>query len=499
MGRAPFFFHLSLAALFSFSFPSARAQDSRLEPCMNALKAGNLGEALALLGKGPRPKGVQALEAARRLVELSTGGGRARGEARKGLEAAVKILQGAIPSTLKHEKAALAFKAAFELGSLILSGRPDPHSPGQVAALTALQEAHRHALALPGMEGKEALKKVDLLLLPLCRKMGHTMEVARFSRELLGLSLSARERRNTRDALGEALLALNRPKEAFTYLKDKVREHPSDPELIYPVAKGLYRSSPRTTLELLLPVLGKDPDRREEKTWRACLDLFYRTFRVLPKKKPPLYDLIRQHRILLPLPRIWGHASWRPGFRAYRKEGTHPGKVYEGKIKIQAMIPFSKGWYPTHTPPPELSRWRNAALVLRKGKKGPVIVLYWFGPDLFYWYGTTPRRSGVTGKGARGDSKGGIASLVSKLCYGPGARKRGLRFKPVTPLPYSLGIPSGVTKKAWIRGRTIFQENFFSVGQVTAEVLLRVERKDAKLLGPELRWCMKNLRMVRRR
>ncbi len=498
MGRGPNFFPLSLAALFFFSFPAVRSQDGRLAPLMSALKAGDLGEALALLEKGPRPKGVQALEAARRLVDLSTGKVRARGEARKGLEGAVKILQGAIPSTLKHEKAALAFKAAFELGKLILSGRPVPHSPDQVAALTALQEAHRHALALPGMEGREALKKVDLLLLPLCRKMGHTMEVARYARELLGLSLSTRERRGVRDALGEALLALNRPKEAYTYLKDKIREHPTDPELIFPVAKGLFRSSPQTTLELLLPVLGKDPDRRVEKTWTACLDLFYRAFRVLPKKKPPLYDLIRQHRILLPLPRIWGHASWRPGFRAYRKEGTHPGKVYEGKMKIQVMVPFSKGWYPTHTPPPELSRWRNAALVLRKGKKGPVLVLYWFGPDLFYWYGTTPRRSGVTGKGALGDSKGGIASLVSKLCYGPGARKRGLRFKPVTPLPYSLGIPSGVTKKAWIRGRTIFQENFFSLGQVTAEVLLRVEKKDAKLLGPELRWCLRNIRILRR-
>ena len=298
--------------------------------------------------------------------------------------------------------------------------------------------------------------------------------------------------------MGEALLALNRPREAYTFLRDKVREHPSDPELIYPLAKGLRRSSPETALNLLFPVLGKDPDRRAREAWTSCLDLFYKTFRTLPKKKDPRLSLIKQHRIRLPLPRIWGHASWRPGFRAYRKEGTHPGKTYEGKLKIQVMVPFSKGWVPSHTPPAELARWRNVALTMRRGKKGPVIVLYWFGPDLFYWYGTSPRRSGVTGKGARGDSKGGIASLVAKLCYGPGARKRGLRFKPITPLPYSLGIQSGVTRKAWIRGRDIYQEYFFSAGQVTAEILLKVQKEDAKLLGPELRWCLKNICLVRR-
>ncbi len=497
MGLLRISLFLALSTFFLPPPPLLQAQGES-SPLLRALRAGDLPEALALLEKGPKPKGVQALEAARRFLELSRGRGPGKALGRRSLEASVEILQGAIPSRMKHEKASLAFQAGFALGRLILAGRPAPHTPDQVAALTALQGAHQHALLLPGEEGRAALKAVDLALLPLCRQMGHTMEVVRYARELLQLPLSPQERRSTRDTLGEALLALNRPKEAYTYLKDKIREHPRDPELIYPVARGLYRSSRQTTLELLLPVLGRDPTRGERKTWTACLDLFYRTFQSLPRKKPPVVDLVKQHRIRLPLPRIWGHESWRPGFRAYRKEGTHPGKVYEGKIKLQVMVPFSKGWTPAHIPPAELARWRNAALVLRRGRKGPVIVLYWFGPDLFYWYGTTPRKSGVTGKGARGDSKGGIASLVSKLCYGRGARKRGLRFKSISPLPYSLGIPSGVTRKAWLRGRTIFQENFFSLGQVTAEVLLRVEKKDAELLGPELRWCLGNIRIVRK-
>ncbi len=486
----------TLLPAFLLLAPS-QAQD-KLAPLFRALQRSDLTQALTLLEKGPKPKGETALEAARRFFALATSPGRSREQAKLGLKGALKILQGAIPSSLKHEKIDLSFRTALELGKVILEGRPASHSPEELAALEALQAAHMYALGMEGERKREALKEVDLLLLPLCRKLRHTMEVVRYARELLELPISPGERRRTRDALGEALLALNRPKEAFTYLQDKIRENPSDPNLIYPLAKGLFRSSAQKSLDLLFPVIGKDPARKDRKTWTQCLDLFYKAFRAIPKRKDPGLSLVKQHRVLIPLPRMWGHASWAPGFRAYRKEGTRPGKVYGGKLRIQVMIPFSKGWVPSRRPPGDLVRWRNTAIALRRGGKGPAIVLYWFGPDLFYWYGTTPRRSGVTGKGSRGDSKGGIASLVSKLCYGPGARKRGLRFKPVTPLPYSLGVQSGVTKRAWIRARTIYQEYFFSAGQVTLEVLLKIRKEDAQLLGPELRWCLRNIRLVKK-
>ncbi len=322
-------------------------------------------------------------------------------------------------------------------------------------------------------------------------------ELAEVSREALKFPLKESERFLAEKCLGEALIKLGKTKEALETLAPIISKDPSNPLIIEPLARKMVDYAPSLTLDLLLPVIRAEPGWKQRKAWQNSLRLFYKAFSMASPKREPKALLARKNRVFLPLPKKWNHAIWEPGYRVWRPEGIGPSRVYSGKKKIRVFIPFSAGWRRLKAPPNELSRWRNSPFAISRGRNGPFFVLYWFGPDVKYWYGTTPRIKGVTGKAVKGSTKTGIVSLVSKYCYNKAARERNMRFYPAAPLRFSLGIKSGVIKKAWKRKAWIYDERFFSVGRITCETTLKIMKKDVEKLGPELSWLYRNVKVVK--
>ena len=182
------------------------------------------------------------------------------------------------------------------------------------------------------------------------------------------------------------------------------------------------------------------------------------------------------------------------GYRVYLPDYTDRGKKYGGRHALTAVLPASNGWSSGSTLPPELLRWRNVAYTLTGGggSRGPILAVYWFGPHLNYWYGTTSAEKGVTSKTVRGFNRAAIANLVSKTVYKTDARRRGFKFVKSSPFKFRPAVGESI-RRQWRLGAMVYDETFFSVGQVTCEILLRISERDLERLEPEIRWLYGNL------
>jgi len=322
------------------------------------------------------------------------------------------------------------------------------------------------------------------------------VEASRLCRQLLESDLSDALRAEIRGCLGFALLRLKKVSDALPYLGDYVARAPTDPAHVLPVASALPRSHAAEICGMLQPVIAQAP-RQGDTSWTEALGVFYACLTPRAARKSAVASLLGPNVVEVPVPTQWGGQTWRSGYRQWRPYGQNPGKVGSGKQGIRALLPFSKGWHKTGQPPAELRRWGRAPIVFQRGTDGPTLVVYWFAPDLGYWYGSTPRTQGVTGKTVRGFNKGGIARLVADIAYGEDHKSLGGRPRSTRPLPFKLGLGSGQLRKAWRVGDVLYDETFFSIGQVTGEVLMRIRAADVDVLEPELRWLYRNLRVTK--
>jgi hypothetical protein len=241
---------------------------------------------------------------------------------------------------------------------------------------------------------------------------------------------------------------------------------------------------------MLRAVIGAPPPKGTETAWTACLAEFYATADRLAAKKSTA-ELVAGLTHRLPLPQTWHRALWGEGYRIWLDPDARPAKIASGKDALRLPVPQSHGWRRHERPPEELTRWDNAAYCVQRGDRGPVLVVYWFGPNLEFWYGDTPVERGVTGKTVRGHSAGAIARMVFDICYGEDARRRRQTFTARPPLPFAIG--EGGHRRTFALGDTIHDETVFSHGQVTIEVLLRATESQLVELEPELRWIYATL------
>ena len=242
-------------------------------------------------------------------------------------------------------------------------------------------------------------------------------------------------------------------------------------------------------------MLAAAPKAIEREQWTKCLEVFYRCITPQTARQQVVTAILAPNTIAKRLPTIWRRVLWEPGYRTWRGDNERPGKVGSGKQQLVAVLPFSNGWRNRGNPPPELARWQNSAACFQRGSGSPTLVVYWFGPSLGYWWSTTPRSNGVTGKTVRGFNKGGISKLVAEAAYSKDAARLGGKPRKTRPLPLKLGVGPGAIRKAWRVGDTIYDETFFSVGQITIEVLLRIREQDLELLEPELEWLYRSIRI----
>jgi len=484
-----------LLAVLALLGPASAGEE---EPILVHLRQGDLYAALRVARKSPlRPGGEKALEAASRLRELALeqkGQKVSATKTREALDLALDLLSGRFPQELRVRQQEGTARIGLALGRFLASGQPRPRSREHARARHALEQARSAALSLTGKEVGERLREIDLLLVPLYRQIERHSSVLRLGREVLDLEPGEKEKKEVEEAMGLSLLALGRVDKALPFLEDYLKRNPTDPAAIGPIADSLDRRDPVQAFHLLQRVVQADPPPGKREAWTECLDLLYnRVLRRLSPRKPPLEGIIRSRHFRRPVPKVWGYSTWRSGFRQYRDPNERAGKTYAGDDAISAFIPLSKGWRRVGAPPEELRRWHNVAFCLTREGGATILVCYWFAPDLEYWYGHTPRTRGVTGKSAKGHSKGAIFSLVTDTCYGQGARKRGLRFHRTRAPGLTVTAP-GVKAAAWKAGKYIYHENFFSMGQVTGEVVLKIHEKDLELLAPELEWTFKWIR-----
>ena len=491
MKRAVFF------TLISFIFLPFLLNAQETSRFLYFLKKGSLDLAITEYEKNKAKsiKGKTAVDTAELILKLSYN--KSTKIKDKAYTIGLELLDRPIPTKYKNRASIIKGKMLLEKAKLISTTKRD-----KIYKKKELLFSSRSCVKkIKEFSAREILKEADLILIHLQEKykiLRSETDIAEITREALTFSLDEKEQNLARKWLGMALVKLGKAKEALNVLSPIIAEDPSNPILIEPLASNIYSFAPSLALKLLYPVVQKEPNWKEKPYWVKCLSLFYKTFERASSRTELKYSLIKKNLFVLSFPKKWGHALWQPGFRVWRAEGTSPSKIYAGKLKIQIFLPFSKGWRRTGRPASDLIRWRNSPFSASRGPDGPFIAFYWFGPDLKYWYGTGPRTKGITGKAVKGSNKTGIASLVSKYCYGKKAKIRSLNFKPTTPLPFQLGVKSGVIKKAWKRTTWIYDERFFSAGRFTCEFVLKIKKKHVSYLKPELNWMYKKIKVLKK-
>lgn len=482
-------------ALGPVGIPAAvEAQDGTGEAVLAELEAGRVEEALRMLDAGRRPTSEELrLRVAEGLGRFAPGLPAARRE--KALATALALVQaGPRSPELRRRSFELQLDLATARARALRALRPPGSaSPTWEDRLLHCLAAQAEALAALGREDSPTAIAIDLERAERLLGRGRPREVVRLAeRRLSGAGFTKADRRHLRGLVGQALLRLGEPRRAAPLLADYLAKAPTQATRILGVVEALPLELGEWRLRFLSPVLGRDPEPGEREAWRRCLAEAYRTLEFAGVRREPGRSFFEDHTVRLPFPRRWPARRWRKGYRVWRPDNTTPSKTYAGRHALRVVKPLSAGWRRT-APPEELRRWDNSPWCLRRGAEGPVLVIYWFGPDLHYWYGTTPARRGVTGKTARGHNRAGIASLVEEVAYGVEAKARGLRFRPARPLPFRLGAGRSAIRKAWREGDRLHDEAFFSVGQITVEVLLVVAEEDLERLEPELRFLYRHL------
>ncbi len=484
----------SIALVLLMAAPLWCQSDAVLEP----LRAGDLNAAMKVLDSGARVSGPEAqIEGARLLFELAPAraGGVGAQRRERALSYAFEMLPHKVPSDLRSARDDLAVRVGLDLAELLKEDGSQPDRAAFKLRVRALEAA------LAGMHSQRrdesrAAVEATLELVPLLLAKKSYSQTAALCRELLAGELTPDERTSVRGSCGVALLYGKRTADAVPYLSDYIAREPRDPEHVLPVIDALPSKYAGEVIQFGEPVIGLDPPQAKLEAWRSCLEVFYRNISSKTEKQPDVAEFVESRTVAKPIPRQWGYARWGEGYRVYRPDGQNPGRQYGGSRGISATLPASVGWQQRAAPPAALRRWGNHAVCFQRGRGGPTLVIYWFAPDLGYWYGTTPRQAGVTGKTVRGFNRGGIAKLVADTAYGIEAKKLGRGLRKSTPLPFKPRVP-GAVRKQWRVGDTLFDETFFSMGQVTGEVLLVIDKDDLELLEPEIRWLYQHVRAER--
>lgn len=459
-------------------------------PVLDALETGDVPRALTMLETGAVPDDP---DLRMRIVRALANVPRADAELReRALGRAALILPDRVPEPLAASLQNLAGEVGTELARLLVS-HDDVLRDGRISDRTHLGAgmAAYQALRLGGKSDSREMLLLGLHLGPLLLAGERPRDAARVATDALGASPLPEHEAALQGVLAQAQLALGRPAEALPYVQRVVQKDPGNARLVLPLVQALPPSMSEETFTMLRDVVKRQPENAAVPAWTECLETFYAAAERLRGKRTTagLVDGLTRR---LPLPQTWHQVLWGEGFRIWLDPDVRPSKIASGKDALILPQPQSAGWRSLHRPPPDLARWQNAAACLQRGEGGPTLVVYWFGPNLEYWYGDSPVERGVTGKTVRGHSAGAIARMVFDVVYDVDAKRRQVRYEARPSLPFAPA--ENGHRRTFVRGDTVYDENVFSHGQVTVEVLLRATEQELVELEPELRWMYATLR-----
>ncbi len=435
------------------------------------------------------------MTACQQLIEIAASGKADTKTRESAFKHALRLLEQPAHKSLRQEQAKLTAAAGTGWAKILIL--KDGLINGKIVDRTHTGDVlkARQAMRATGIKQSKELLDVAMHLMPRLFDVQRYREIVTIGKQTLEGSISKAQRTQIRAWMGMALLKHRKIDEALEYLTDYLAADPSDPKRVLEVVELLPPSYALASWKLLQPVVEKTPKNGQwRESYTECLDQTYTALDRLGKKKSPGKDIWNRQTQRETLPITWFTRIWSPGYRVYLHDNARKSKSTIANRAIEAVLPVSGDWKVMDTPPGDLKRWQNSAIVFQRGIKGPVLAIYWFGPTLQYWYGNTPVAKGLTSKAAAGNSKSGIAGMVARCAYGLDAKKRGQKFKKRSPLPFKLGVKG--TRRAWQLKDMIYDETFFQIGQVTIEVVLRIDEKDLERHKPEIEWMYRNIRAL---
>jgi len=467
------------------------AVPAQTSAALDALEAGDVVRALDLLEAGAAPTDPDLLLRVIELLSETPAADAALQE--RALGRAALLLPEQVPSGFAARARVLAGAVGRGLTRLLVAHEA-PLVDGRLRDRTQLGAgmAAFHALRQGGLATGADMLSLGLYLAPLLLIGERPRDAVTVAEDALAVTPAPtpEQARALRSVVAAGLLQLGRPQEALPFVKQVVQSSPGDAAVVLPLVRGLPPSLSAETFAMLRTVVRTPPSDAEKPAWTECLTSFYATAERLADRRSTA-ELVADLSIRMPLPQTWHQVLWGDGYRIWLDPDARPTKIASGKDALVLPVPQSYGWRRRPRPPEELTRWNNCAYCLQRGESGPVLAVYWFGPNLEYWYGDSPVERGVTAKTVRGHSAGAIARLVFDIAYGEDAERRQQRFKPHAALPFALAEQG--QRRTFALGDTVYDETVFSHGQVTIEVLLRVDEGDLATLEPELRWMYQNL------
>jgi hypothetical protein len=461
-----------------------RAQTSAV---VDALATGNYDGAFAMLEQNMAPQEPTLRLRAVTLLAKTPGTPADRHE--RALRWAAQILPHEVPNAQSAELQQLAGDIGRQLTALLLAHR-DALVDGRVTDRTMLGagiNAHQ-ALRVADLHHTQDTILLALHMAPLLFASDRSRDVIPMVTDALEATPSPTQASALHGFLGRSLLLAGRAEAALPHLRKYVAGDPSNASVVLPLARELPAAMAKDAANLLQAVIGQRPSAQTQPAWTECLGEFYG---LLDKHGAKRLELPSVGTTRLPMPQVWQQSLWGQGFRVYQDPNVRPSKIASGKDGLILPAPFSNGWRQRNRPPEELQRWQNCAYCMQRGAEGPTLVVYWFGPNLEYWYGDTPVERGVTGKTVRGHSAGAIARFIWDTAYGEDAKARQLRYTPHAAPGFALSV--GGQRKTFAVGDTVFDETVFSHGQVSVAVLLRATERQLVELEPELRWIYRTI------
>ncbi len=462
------------------------AQGSAL---IDALQTGEVHRALELLEDGAVPSEDESrLEAIRLLAAVPATNA---GLHERALRWAAQILPETVAARLADSHRTVAQQVGKQLAGLLIA-HTDVLVDGRVSdrGFLGAGVAAQQALRLGGATDSLEMLKLAMHLAPLLLAGERPRDAVSVATAGLAATPTGAQAAALHGYIAHGLLQINRPADALPHAKLLVQSDPGNAQIVLPLARALPASMASDAFALLSPVIKSEPLKQAEAAWTESVSEFYGAVDRLGKRKATS-PLIADFTQRMPLPQTWHQVLWGEGYRIYHNPDERPSKIASGKDALILPVPQSHGWHRRERAPEDLLRWNNSAYCMQRGDDGPTLVVYWFGPNLEYWYGDTPVERGVTAKTVRGHSAGAIGRMVFDIVYGEDAKRRQLKFTSRAALPFALR-ESG-QRKTFTLGKTIYDETIFSHGPVAIEVLLRVTEAQLVELEPELRWIYATL------
>lgn len=475
----------ALLALAALAIPLP-AQSSAV---LDALTAGDVSRALDMLTTGAPEDTSVRLQVIRLLVDVPRTNAALYERA---LGRAALILPERAPSGMEEQLRDLAAEVGRDLTRLLVA-HTDLLVDGRITDRTQLGAgvAAYQALRLGGLSESRDMLSLGMHLAPLLLAGERPRDAAAIATDALAATPTPAQETALHSVLAQAKLQLGRPEEALPHAQRVVQADPDNAAVVLPLVRAFPPSMVDETFAMLRVVIKRPPSVETKPEWIECLARFYDGVEKLASKRSTA-DAVAHLTKRQALPQTWFQVQWGEGYRVWLDPDTRPAKIASGKDALILPVPASAGWTERRRPPDDLARWNNVAYCLQRGEAGPTLVVYWFGPNLEYWYGDTPVERGVTGKTVRGHSAGAIARMVFDIAYDEDAKLQQRKFKSRSPLPFA--VSERGQRRTFTLDDTIYDETVFSHGQVTIEVLLRVTEADLAELEPELRWMYRTLR-----